>query len=123
MPWSLKKFSGQGCNTYPDPITTTILGCLLIILNGFRDISKTEPITLPYLHWNHFDVVGKPDPIFRTRFAAWFELPHDSAKEYYAPRFSFDTNLPLAKELRGLSSWYALQRSTCGLVPPGITPW
>jgi len=119
MPWSLKRF--QGCNTYPDPITTTILGCLLIILNGFRDISKTEPITSPYLHWHHFDVAWNPDPIFRTRFAAWFELPHDSAKEYCAPRFPFDTNLPLAKELCSLSSWYALQRSTCGLVPPGIT--
>ena len=78
-------------------------------------------MTLPYFHWHHFDVAWNPDPIFRTRFAPWFELPNDSAKEYYAPRFSFDTNLPLAKELRGLSSWYALQRSTCGLVPPGIS--
>jgi len=97
------------------------LGCLLVILNGLRDITKAEPMTLPYLHWRHFDVAWNPDPIFRTCFAAWFELPLDSAKEYYAPRFSFDTNLPLAKELRGLSSWYALQRSTCGLVPPGIS--
>ena len=78
MSWILKRF--QGCNTYPDPITTTILGYLLIMLNGFRDISKTKPVTLPYLRWCHFDVAWNPDPIVQTRFESWLELPHDSAK-------------------------------------------
>jgi len=74
MPWSLTRF--PGCNTYPDPVTTTILGCLLVILNGLRDITKTEP-TLPYLHWHHFDVAWNSDAVFRTRFAAWLKLPPD----------------------------------------------
>jgi len=62
LPWSLTRF--PGCNTHPDPITTTILGCLLVILNGLRDITKTEPIKLPYLHWHHFDVAWNGDDVF-----------------------------------------------------------